>query len=68
MPRYEHTLTLHFTVTSEDFYARDLTPEIMRAAIERRMADLDRSIHRYPPLGEWDEGVLPPNETHMKGT
>lgn len=63
MPKYSHTLSLHFSVVSDDPDGADLTPTILRAAIMDRMAALDRSIHMHPPLGEWDEGVLPPDET-----
>jgi len=57
---YNHMFSINFTVKgSTDYYGGDITPEQFRAAINKRMDDLDSE-------GElaWDEGIGLPLDTY----
>lgn len=54
---YNHAVTLAFEVVSEDFYGDDITPEMLKAALIKRIESMDKT-------GEWAEACLPPYDTH----
>ncbi|WP_036281377.1 hypothetical protein [Methylocystis sp. ATCC 49242] len=54
--KYDHALTIAFTVISNHPTGDDLTPEMLRAALERRMKELN--THK-----EWLEAVGAPYDT-----
>lgn len=41
-PRYDHQVSIAFTVYSDDKNADDLNADMLRAALLRRIEDLDR--------------------------
>lgn len=62
MPRFNHAYDIGFEVagsTKED--GSDVTPAMLRAALMRRIIDLDES---QPDHGEWHEAVGSPFDTH----
>lgn len=54
--RYDHALTITFTVISDHPTGDDLTPQMLREALERRIRELD--THK-----EWIEVVGAPYDT-----
>lgn len=59
--RYNHACTLAFEVVSGDPEGEDITIDMLKAALARRMRDLDTS---QPGGAEWVEAVLPPYDTY----
>lgn len=61
MPRFNHAFSIAFSVVSEQANGEDVTPAMLRAALQRRMDELDRS----PDGGrEWLEAVGAPFDTY----
>lgn len=56
MARYDHVVTLAFSVISNDPDGLDFTPEALRAALFARIAAIELA-------GEWVEAVDPPFDT-----
>lgn len=56
MPKFNHAVTLAFSVISDDPEGEDFTPAMLKAALEARIRDLDRS----PGQSEWLEAVGSP--------
>jgi hypothetical protein len=52
MPRFNHQCSIGFTVLSDNEDGEDFTPEMLRAALLQRIADLDRA-----GADEWREAV-----------
>ena len=52
MPRFNHQCSIGFTVHSDNEEGEDFTPEMLRAALLQRIADLDRA-----GADEWREAV-----------
>ncbi len=61
MARYNHAFTIAFEVISEEPDGSDVTAEMFREALERRMKDLDDS---RPDKSEWQEACQPPYDTY----
>ncbi len=57
MARYDHAVTIAFTVISDDPNGLDFTPMALRAALFARIAALELS-------DEWLEAVGAPFDTH----
>lgn len=43
MPRYNHAVTLAFEVISDDPEGEDITADMLRASLQKRMETLDSS-------------------------
>lgn len=54
-PRYSHQLAIAFTVESANPEGEDIDSDAVKAALARRIADLDSAGEL-----EWKEAVLPP--------
>lgn len=61
MPKFNHAFTLAFSLVSGDENGEDVTPQMLRTALLKRIVDLDES---RPDQGEWIEAVGPPYDTH----
>lgn len=48
--KYSHACDLAFEVLSNDRHGRDLTPNMYRIALKKRIDELDRT-------NTWDEGI-----------
>ena len=69
MPHFNHAFTIAFEVISDCEDASDVTPEMLKNALLKRIADLDAScfVPGVPSLGhggEWFEAVGAPFDTH----
>lgn len=58
MPRFNHAVDIAFTVISDDPEGNDFTPAMLRAALIRRIADLDSQPD------QWLEAVGAPFDTY----
>lgn len=58
MPRYNHACSIAFEVISDDPDGNDITPAMLKTALERRIQDV------FVDSGEWAEACLPPYDTH----
>lgn len=58
--RYNHMVSIAFTVISDEPDGSDLTPRMLRAALLKRLADLETTVHE----NEWLEACLPPLDTY----
>lgn len=58
-PRYNHAYDLAFTLISEHPQGEDVTPEMFRAALMKRIEDLDRH-------NEWQEACGCPFDTYLE--
>ena len=56
MARFNHALSLGFTVLSDDPEGEDITVKMIRKALEERIFEIDRH-------NEWQEACLPPWDT-----
>ena len=61
MTKYNHAISLAFEVTSEDPNGNDITVEMLKTALKRRIDNLDAST--TPEWTEWLEACLPPWDT-----
>jgi hypothetical protein len=52
MRKFSHLCSIAFTIVSNDMDGADITADMFRAALEKRIADLDRSGDL-----EWQEAV-----------
>lgn len=50
MPKYSHVYSVAFSLESDHAEGEDVTPEMLRAALMKRVSDLDAH-------GEWEEAV-----------
>jgi hypothetical protein len=57
MPRFNHMVTLAFEVISDREDGEDVTPEMLRHALLRRMIGLDEDK-------AWEEACLPIEDTY----
>jgi hypothetical protein len=57
MPRFNHAVTLAFSVISNDVNGNDITEDMLREAMDRRAYQLTVS-------NEWCEACLPPFDTY----
>jgi hypothetical protein len=57
MPRYNHAFDVAFSLVSNDPEGLDVTPAMLRAALLRRIADLDAN-------DQWEEAVGAPFDTY----
>lgn len=57
MPRYNHAYTVAFSLNSDHPDGEDVTPEMLRVALLRRIIQLDED-------GEWEEAVGAPYDTY----
>ena len=57
MPRYNHAYDMAFSLVSNDPEGLDVTPAMLRAALLRRIADLDAN-------DQWEEAVGAPFDTY----
>ena len=65
MARFNHAFTIGFEVVSTCEDASDVTPQMLRNALLKRIADLDASY--YPSKGpgwQWHDAVGLPFDTH----
>jgi hypothetical protein len=60
MPKFNHAVSLAFTVISEDKHGEDFTPEMLKHALLRRVADLDASTNQ----AEWLAAIGAPDDTY----
>lgn len=58
MPRFNHAVDIAFTVISDDPDGQDFTPAMLRAALLRRIADLDKAPE------DWLEAVGAPFDSY----
>lgn len=58
--RFNHAFTIAFSVVSDRKDGEDVTPATLRAALQRRLDELDRSPDRER---EWREAVGAPFDT-----
>lgn len=66
MARYNHAFTIAFSLTSETESGEDVTAEMLKAAVERRISELDRSRRPDRKEGEWIEAVGAPYDTYQE--
>lgn len=59
MPRYNHAVSLAFSVISNDPEGEDITPDMIKEALYRRVIDLDSAGDL-----EWLEATCPPWDTY----
>lgn len=59
MPRFNHAFDIAFSLESEREDASDVTPEIIRQALLKRIRDLDAAGD-----GEWIEACAVPWDTY----
>lgn len=59
MPKFNHVVSVAFTVISEEEDGSDFTPEMIKDALNARIRDLDNS----PQKSEWIEAVGVPEDT-----
>jgi hypothetical protein len=59
-PRYNHACFLGFEVLSDTEDGDDITIDMLREALHKRIDSLNSSEHG----GEWLEACLPPNDTY----
>ena len=59
MPRYNHLVTIAFTIVSDDVRGEDFTPAMLKEALFARIRDLDASTQGV----EWLEAVGAPCDT-----
>ena len=64
MSRFNHALTLAFTVITNDAQAEDLTWEQCKQAVLERLDALDPANNEWGELEEYKEAVLPPYDTY----
>ena len=65
MPHFNHAFTIAFEVNSIREDASDVTPQMLKNALIKRMADLDASYVPGKGRGwEWHEAVGEPFDTH----
>jgi hypothetical protein len=58
---FNHMFTIAFEVSgSTTENGTDVTPALLRTALQKRIADLDRN-------GEWNEAVGSPDDTYEEG-
>ena len=57
MSRYNHAYDMAFSLVSNDPEGLDVTPAMLRAALLRRIADLDAN-------DQWEEAVGAPFDTY----
>lgn len=61
MPKYNHAFDIAFEVVSEKEDGSDVTADMMRAALEKRIASLDSHGDLY-----WEEAVGAPYDTYRE--
>lgn len=54
MPKFNHAFDVAFEVISDDLYAQDVTPTMLKEALLRRIANLDAAGEI-----EWREACTP---------
>lgn len=60
MTRYNHAFEVAFSVVSDDPEGRDVTPEMFRAALLRRVSQLDQEA----AYGGWEQACGAPFDTY----
>lgn len=60
MTRYNHAFDIAFSVVSNDLEGRDITPAMFRAALLRRIEEMDQG-------GQWAEACGAPFDTYEEG-
>ena len=59
MPRYNHMVILAFGVVSEHPEGEDITHEMLKDALQKRIVDMDSEQ-------TWEEACLPIEDTYME--
>lgn len=59
MARYNHAFTIAFSTVSSDAKGEDLDPGALKAALQARIAELDRE-------DTWIEAVGPPFDSYLE--
>lgn len=59
MPKYNHAYTVAFSLDSDHPDGEDVTPDMLRTALLKRMVDLDENR-------EWEEAVGAPFDSYEK--
>ncbi len=57
MQRFSHVFSIAFSVESNDRFGEDVTPQMLRVALLKRIADLDQN-------DEWGEATGVPHDTY----
>lgn len=60
MPRYNHLVTIDFSIVSDNERGEDFTPAMLKEALFARIRDLDSSTEGV----EWLEAVGEPCDTY----
>lgn len=64
MPKFNHAVSIAFSVISDDPEGEDFTPAMLKAALEARIRDLDNS----PKQSEWIEAIGAPFDSYEEET
>lgn len=62
--RYNHAYTIAFSLVSEHPEGEDVTAAMFSAALRKRADDLDATVTRSRPEGEWNEATGNPFDTY----
>jgi hypothetical protein len=62
MPKFNHAFTIAFSVVSDDPEGRDVTPDMFRAALLQRIAQLDAE----KAYGGWEQACDAPFDTYQE--
>jgi len=65
MTKYNHALTIAFEVITEDEDCHDMTYEDMKAALLKRIEDLNPANNQWGYLEEYKEATLKPYDTYI---
>jgi hypothetical protein len=63
MPKYNHAFDIAFSVISDDPEGLDVTPDMFRAALLRRIIQLDEEA-----VGGWVQACGAPFDTYVEET
>lgn len=64
MPMYNHAFDIAFEVVSSDPKSLDITPADIKIALLKRINQLDATITKDRPEGEWLEAIGAPIDTY----
>jgi hypothetical protein len=70
-PSFNHAYSIGFSLISNHPEGDDVTPEMLRTALLKRISELDETINTGPwasPEGEWIEAVGCPFDTYEEKT